>query len=363
MLILLLFPMIQGQFNIFKIRDLKGAVEKSENVEFTTDSLFSTGYQEKKEKYLCENFGFRNDAIRIRNQISFSLFNKAKANGVIIGKENYLYEENYIKAYFGLDFVGEDSIKNRLEKLKVVQEELAKMNKTLIFINAPGKGSFYPEYFPDEYQSVKKGKTNYGYFAKYLKELNINNIDFNAYFFQHKKDSKYTLYPKYGIHWSHYGSCLAADSIIRYIEKKRNIDMMNLQWKEVDIENAHSIDVDISKGMNLLFDTKLEKMAYPKVYFESEKGKTKPRLALIGDSFHWTLIDIGFLTPFVNFNYWYYNKEVYHDKFEKPTPIEKINFKEQIQNNDIFIILCTDANLSKAGWGFIEQAYQQLKTK
>ena len=96
---------------------------------------------------------------------------------------------------------------------------------------------------------------------------------------------------------------------------------------------------------------------------KSEKGKTKPRLALIGDSFHWTLIDIGFLTPFANFNYWYYNKEVYHDKFEKPTPIEKINFKEQIQNNDIFIILCTDANLSKAGWGFIEQAYQQLKTK
>jgi hypothetical protein len=35
----------------------------------------------------------------MNNQLAFSLFNKAKANGAVVGKENYLYEENYIKAY------------------------------------------------------------------------------------------------------------------------------------------------------------------------------------------------------------------------------------------------------------------------
>jgi hypothetical protein len=34
------------------------------------------------------------------NQFAFHLFNKAKANGVIIGKENYLYEEKYINFYY-----------------------------------------------------------------------------------------------------------------------------------------------------------------------------------------------------------------------------------------------------------------------
>ena len=145
--------------------------------------------------------------------------------------------------------------------------------------------------------------------------------------------------------------------------KERKIDMPNLTWQKVAIENAHGIDIDIAKGMNLLFDSKWEKMGYPIIDFEKENNKTKPKLVVIGDSFHWTLIEIGLLNSFANFNYWFYNSEVYHSKFEKPTPMNKINFNQQINNNDVFIILCTEANLPNAGWCFIEQAYQQLKTQ
>lgn len=362
-LAVLLLPFIQGTFNLFKIRGLKGDIELAPNANFDFTAIYTSSYQQKKEKYLNDHFGFRNDAVRLRNQLYFSLFNKAKAKGVIIGKDYYLYEENYIKAYFGSDFIGEDSIKKRLQKLKFVQNALEKKGKTLLFIIAPGKGSFYPEYFPDEFKTYKKSTTNYEVYSKYLHDLNINNIDFNGYFIQQKNKSEYLLYPKYGIHWSHYGSCLAADSIIRFIEKIRNIDLRNLTWKKVNIENAHDIDVDIAKGMNLLYDTKFEKMAYPLIDETNDANYAKPHLALIGDSFHWTLIDVGFLKSFANFNYWYYNKEVYHSKYEEPTSIEKIDFKKQIETNDIFIILSTDANLPNAGWGFIEQAYSQLQTQ
>ena len=60
-LAVIFIPIIQGGFKIFKIRDLKGAFTPAENADFSTDSAFTTGYQEKKEKYLNENFGFRND--------------------------------------------------------------------------------------------------------------------------------------------------------------------------------------------------------------------------------------------------------------------------------------------------------------
>lgn len=362
-LMVMLVPFIQGTFNIFKIRGLKGDIELAPNAPFNLDAFTKVDFQQKKEKYFNDHFGFRNDAIRVRNQIYFSFFNKAKAKGVIIGKDYYLYEENYIKAYFGSDFVGEDSIKVRLQKLKFVQDALEKKGKTLLFIIAPGKGSYYPEFIPDEYFKQKKNTSNYEVYCKYLKELNIKNIDFNSYFIKQKNTSPYPLYPKYGIHWSHYGSCIAADSIIRYIEKSRNIDMSNLTWKKVQVENAHDIDVDIAKGMNLMYDTKFEKMAYPLLEENQDSTKTKPHLVLIGDSFHWPLIDVGILKSFANFNYWYYNKEVYHSKYENPTPIEKIDFMKQINQNDVFVILSTDANLPNAGWGFIEQAYLQLQTK
>ena len=33
------------------------------------------------------------------------------------------------------------------------------------------------------------------------------------------------MYPKYGTHWNHYGMSLGMDTILKYIEKKRNISL------------------------------------------------------------------------------------------------------------------------------------------
>ena len=219
-LILLILPLIQSKFNIVKLEKLKGWVNEPEAVRFSIKKWFSGEYQVKQEEYLNEMFGFRSSFVRINNQIAFNLFNKAKANGVIIGKNNYLFEENYIKAYYGTDFIGIDSINKRMQRVKFVQDTLAKLNKTLVLIYAAGKGSFYPEYFPDEYKK-EKTKTNYEYHIKFSKALGLNFIDFNKYFLENKSKSKYPLYPQYGIHWSNYGTALAADSILRYVEKNR----------------------------------------------------------------------------------------------------------------------------------------------
>jgi hypothetical protein len=198
---LMLIPIIQSKFEFVKLTSLKGAITQPEKKYINAKDWFSGDFQLLEEKYLNETFGFRNLFIRINNQIAFSLFNKAKANGVIIGKHNYLYEENYIKAYYGTDFIGIDSISHRIERLKFIQDTLSKLNKTIIIVFAAGKGSFYPENFPKEYLK-EKGKTNYEYHVKLAKEYGLNYIDFNSYFIENKNKSKYPLYPQYGIHWS-----------------------------------------------------------------------------------------------------------------------------------------------------------------
>jgi len=353
-----MLPLLQHSFSIFKIRGLQGSFEKTPDVQFKIDSLFTTGYQERKEKFLTENFGFRNDAIRVNNQISYSLFNIAPAHSCIIGKNDYLYEENYIKAYLGLDFVGEDSIAHRVQKLKFVQDTLAKMGKTLLFVFAPGKASFYPEYIPSPYDTIKPQITNYQCYLKNIKKQQINHVDFMHYFLENKNKSKYPLYPKYGIHWSYYGYCFASDSLVKYFENKLNIDMPNQIWNNIETEYAHGNDVDICRGFNLLFDTQFELMAYPDITVESKKGKKTPNLLTIGDSFHWCLADNGkLLESFNNFEFLYYNREFYTSKFIKVKRNE-INLKERIEHNDIIMLIMTDANLSRAGWNFVEECYK-----
>lgn len=362
MLMMLIAPVFQSSFNIVKLPPLKGAITEPVNNHFNAKDWFSGVYQEQKEKYLNETFGFRSSFIRINNQLAFNLFNKAKANGVIVGKKNYLFEENYIKAYYGTDFMGYDSINHKMQQLKYIQDTLAKLDKNLIVVFAAGKGSFYPEYFPEKYKSEKK-QTNYETYVELAKKTGVSYIDFNKYFVENKSKSQYPLYPQYGIHWSYYGMCLAADSIIRFIENIRDIDMVNLYWNEIFISEPKDDDYDIADGMNLLFGLKSFSMAYPHIQFQSDSGKTKPSLLVVSDSYYWGLFNFGISNAFTNSHFWFYNKQIYPDSYQSPIETSQINLKDEIAKYDVILIMATEANLPNFGWGFIENTYDYFKGK
>jgi len=355
-MLVLIIPFIQGKLHFMELAPLKGSITQHEEPRFTFKNWFSDEYQKQQETYLNETFGFRNLFVRANNQIAFSVFNKAKANGVIVGKKNYLFEENYIKAYYGTDFIGNDSISNRMQRLKFIQDTLAKLNKTLIVVFAAGKGSFYPEYFPDK---VKKEKsiTNYEKHVELAQSLGLNFIDFNKYFIENKTTSKYPLYPQYGIHWSYFGMSLAADSMIRYIEKNRNIDMPGLFWDKIEMSQPKGTDYDIADGMNIKFKLKSFEMAYPNLQIQPAEGKTRPSVLMISDSYYWDMYDFGISRAFSNDHFWYYNKQIFPESFKSPLETNQVDLKEQIARHDVIIIMATEANLPGFGWGFIENAY------
>jgi hypothetical protein len=360
LLLFLVLPFFQAKFHFINLTPLSGAINKPKKEYFSFKNWFTGDYQEKEEKYLNETFGFRNLFIRINNQVAFNLFNKAKANGVIIGKNYYLYEVNYIKAYYGEDFIGVDSITHRIRKLKFLQDTLAKLNKNIIIVFAAGKGSFYPEYFPKKYIR-EKGKTNYEYHVKLAKELGLNYIDFNKYFIENKNTSKYPLYPQYGIHWSFYGMCLVTDSLIHYIEKIRKIDIPNLFWNGFEWADAKEGDYDIADGMNLMFKLKSFKMAYPSVQIQSDSGKTKPSVLVVSDSFYWGLFNLGISNAFSNSHFWFYNQQIYPDSYQSLKVTSQVNLREEIDKHDVIILMATEASLPNLGWGFIENMYNLFK--
>ncbi|NLA25211.1 MAG: hypothetical protein GX879_09625, partial [Bacteroidales bacterium] len=285
-LLLLITPFLQNNLNIFEIEPLKGDIDEVQEVNFSFNEWFDANYQNQQETYLNESFGFRNSLVRLHNQLRFSLFKNANARGIVVGIDNYLYELPYINAYYGIDFIGEDSIKKRMQQLKYVQDTLEKLDKNIILIFAAGKASFYPEYIPEKYR-VEKKINNYEVYTKYAHELGIAHIDFNKWFIENKNISPYPLFPQYGIHWSNYSMFYVADSIISYIEDLRNINMRHLYWDEIKFDQAKKGDYDIAEGMNLLYYLPSYEMAYPKVFVEIDTGQVKPRIVSVADSFYW----------------------------------------------------------------------------
>lgn len=353
-------PMLQKQFEWADVFPLKGDVALPAEVKLHDSTWFSGEYQKQEEDYVNSMFGFRPWLVKLNNQIAYSFFNKVKANAVVIGKNNYLFEESYINAYTGRDFLGEDSIRHTLERLKFISDTLNKLNKQLIVVFAPGKASFYPEYIPDKYLPIQN-KTNYQALSSGAEKLGLNVIDFNKWFIENKSKSKYPLYPQHGIHWSTYGTALAVDSLIKKIESLRHIDVPTIYFDKVVMMPAYNVDYDIADGMNLLFKLKGFDCAYPQVQAESPDGKTKPKVLVISDSFYWGMYDLGIANCFQDEHFWYYNKQVYPETFKKELLTEQLNVGKEIEKHEVIVIMATEATLRKISWGFIEDAEKYYK--
>lgn len=357
---LMILPAIQKKWKIFEEEPLKGALPEYVKPKPTFKTWWSGDYQDSVDIYIKGTGGFQPSLVRIHNEIHYRFYNVAIANGVIIGKNGYLYEENYIKAYTGIDFLGEDSIKKKVAQIEKVSKRLEEDGKTLIILFAPGKASFYPEYIPDRFLPDEIGPNNYDTYQKLLSTSHVNFLNFHRYFRSIKETSPYPLMPKTGIHWSKYAEVLAADSLLSYLEKNCGCEYPNLIIDTIETsDNMEDTDDDIEDGMNLFSNIPDLTMGYPRFHMETTGNEAGKKVLTIADSYYWGMYNFGLSRDYFNRGqFWYYYEHIYGEDIPGPLKPEEIDFGQEIKNHDVFVIIATDANLYKLGYGFIDQLYE-----
>ena len=359
--------LVQWKVKLFEEKPLKGAIEVIKEPQFSKQEWLEGKFQERFDTWFENNIGFRPFFVRFNNQLRFSLFNLARAKGVVKGREGYLFEENYIRSYTGRDFITKDSIDYQLWKLRFLQDRLKSKGIDLFVVFAPGKASFYSEFIPQVYQPEKRSITNYDYYATRSKALKINHIDFNKWFLATKDSSRYPLYPKGGIHWSMYGVTLAADSIARYVSQLHQIELPRLIIDSIlKPGDLRETDGDIEEGMNLLFPLDHLQMAYPHTHWEKDPIAIQPPLLTISDSYFWNMTNTGISTECFQWgSFWFYFKEMYPETWNagKSVFIDDRDLKTEIEKNKIIMLMSTDANLFRFPYGFIDKAFDVYLTE
>lgn len=357
----LLLPMFQQVTGLIHTRKLKGAVNVAEVPEISAEDWFNVAFQPAAEKALNDRFGFRSAFIRVNNQLAFTLYRKALASGVVIGKKNYFYESNYINAYYGTDFLGDSVIREKVMKLKVIQDSMAEKGTELLVTFAAGKGSYYPDYFPDRYHK-EKGPTNIERYVKYCQDAGVNYIDFNSWFLEMKDTSSYCLYPRTGVHWSYYGMVLAADSLIKYSEELTGKDMPEFKWGNIKLSRQYrSSDRDIEDGMNILFRVNYDKLAYPEISY-AEGVADSVKSIVVADSFYWGLHNLGISNrAFHKGEFWYYYNSIMANHLDEATSVGEIDVLPSLIESDVIILMATEATMDRFPFGFIEDVYALIQ--
>ena len=359
--VVLFLPLIQQLYPIIKFKPLLGKFEVATKPALNYNELFQGSYQPKLEKYINDHIGYRNLFIRLFNQVRYKFMNTSNAEGAKIGTDGYLYQEEYILSYLGKDFVHPTIINRNIYKLKLLQDTLQKLDKDIIVVLAPGKGSFYPNNFPLIYRQKSKTTSNYDLYQDLLVKNGINTIDFRSWFHSIKDTSSYTLMTKNGIHCSKYSESLVADSLIKYISKQFNVSLPTIKVNKIVRTNIpQSSDNDILQTMNLLCEPSDLPLFYPEIEIvknPNQKRTIKP--IVIADSYFYGLFEMGLINDIMTQGeYWFYFNRIENRRKDKKTKPQELNLREEVDKKDLIILYSTDMNLKYLGFGAIDKLYE-----
>lgn len=360
-LVLMMAPVLQFVFQIPQ-GSLYGVTYHLPKDTFTIAKWFDGSWQEHTTAYIEENIGFRPFFVRLKNQIEYQFFNRT-IEWIIIGKDKYVHDKGYVREYLGYHKIPFDEARQKIEKLKYVQDVLAKRGQHLIVVIAPSRANYFRQYIPDEYKIHTKGLSNYDQYLFLAKKYQINTVDFSSWFEQQRTTNPHPLYSKYGIHWSVYGATLASDSLLRYMQHHARRKWCDVTLDEpVATDSAHAIDVDLLQILNSYTIP-----VGPFYYAQTHVKQTGyfPKVLLVGDSHVWTLLESKMIreTFAQNSQYLFYNHDRYRIDsavFEGLGTKEKTDVVPDLASYEFVVLVYSEAMLLDFGSGFIEATYDSL---
>lgn len=373
--VLLFLPLAQYSFGVFKFRPLWGSASKASKPDFTFSNLASGKYQSGIEKYISENYGFRQPTIRLYNQYLWTFFKKTYANDVVIGKNGWLYFDKNVKTYYGT--YQQTIFKDNADAVLKYDRNIRVLNKLrhvlkdfdIEFLSyiSPDKCYVFPDNIPDrQHDTTTIDVTKY--FTQRFDKLGFPYIEMSQMYKNIADTLFYTPFSPGGAHWNF--SCVyAADTIVHFIEKAGGVNLAEIkigeyrQYDKFEEKVKHRCDYDIESMLNLIFSRDHSK--YPlylaDITIESDSTCVKPNVLFVGNSFLWRIKDfIHFDDIFSNPRLWYYNKEAYDLATLAMKRTSKLDKTFEIMLSDYIVTFCGDTQLHQISFGFAGETLIKL---
>lgn len=372
MVFLFLF-MFQEHVKPFKTKELKGYFLKPNKPKFRWEWYKNGYFQQSIEKYIANNYGFREPIIRFFHQYCWDFYGKEYVSYIYPGKEKWLYYGHNIEDYYGTEmyhwYPDADAARKGYEQevrlLNKVKGILVDYDVTLLTFIAPSKSIIYPEYLPRREPDTTSLNAR-EYFIKRFGETGMPCFDMNEYFLRMKDTCSFYLFPPTGDHWNF--SCVyATDSLLRFMETQRGIRMPRIaygnEWYDT-CRIGDPMNRDLEGELNLMrpirFDHKFDYKERD-YWLTSDSTMVKPSALFIGNSF--LLRTMAYIPPkevFSDFQFWYYNRVAYQDVDKIIDSVTFLNRLDYLLDADFIVWFSSSSQMYRATEGFAEDAIIQL---
>lgn len=368
LMVFLFMPIVQEWTDFIPVKLLKGAFEPTPKPELTFENYCSNTYQAQIEKYVSENFGFREPVIRLYNQYVWSAFNKTYCHFIVPGKEGYLYYDLAVNEHFGTELP--KHYKSNEEAMKDADAELRQMNKLrhvlkdygieFVAFIAPDKPEVYPEYLPRRDADTSTIHMT-EYYSRRMDEMGFPFINMTDWFMSMKDTVSFPLFPKTDSHWR-YSAVYGFDSLFRFINTLDG----EAKFPNIHIGPPIAYESDEMEGdeetLNLIFRIRGDKTKYKSdIIVDDDTIHRKPKVLFVGDSFIWSMSQFMPARQILaDKEIWFYNNTAFVGFENSSMSVKDIDRLSHILNADYVVFYSAGHQWWEATYGFAKDALLQL---
>lgn len=368
LMVFLFMPIVQEWTGFVPVKLLKGAFEPTPKPELTFENYCSNTYQAQIEKYVSENFGFREPVIRLYNQYVWSAFNKTYCHFIVPGKEGYLYYDLAVNEHFGTELP--KHYKSNEEAMKDADAELRQMNKLrhvlkdygieFVAFIAPDKPEVYPEYLPRRDADTSTIHMT-EYYSRRMDEMGFPFINMTDWFMSMKDTVSFPLFPKTDSHWR-YSAVYGYDSLFRFINTLDG----EAKFPNIHIGPPIAYESDEMEGdeetLNLIFRIRGDKTKYKSdIIVDDDTIHRKPKVLFVGDSFIWSMSQFMPARQILaDKEIWFYNNTAFVGFENSSMSVKDIDRLSHILNADYVVFYSAGHQWWEATYGFAKDALLQL---
>jgi len=340
--------------------------------------LLSEKYQKKTADYLQKNNGVWPWMVKASNQVFYQAFNQISANSstsVACTKEGGLFQPMYLTSFNRTKPYSEKKLGNIPEKVKNLQDILAKRGVSLITLVSPNRIALYPEILPEGYvDRTRLGRQNsYDVLPERFNKLGVNIIDMFQFFLEHRNGAygEGEVFPPTASHWNEVASCVAVNSIYSKLSALKSIKLPQIECDKFELKMPPTeADTDLLEIANLLFPARLLKPS-PVVIGGTRNDGTpesnikRPRILLIGTSFLFAIQKnlekhkLAEKSPL--FFYYRQTRDVSTKSFHNLR--KNFNWEKDILSYDAIVIESNQASIGKIGHGFVDHALKYFRQR
>ncbi len=337
---------------------LSGVSVMAELPQMTVKSLLSGEYQSALSEYVEQNLPGRPFLVRLRNQITFSVFRTPANNNYSIGRGKNLFSVGNVSAYLQYrEPVTEEYAVELVGKLKRLEKLLSDTGRQMYIYITPYKSRYYADDLPWVARAMapEQKENNYEQLMKQLAGSGLEYFDSVEYLEDHKFDSRVPLFYDTNYHWSVYvGNCVGA-VFGDYLEEKSGFNLPEITVDAEPCEEPVSPDADAVTVFNLLEKPYGE--YFRPVVTVTDPETDAPGVLFQGGSFMGQSLSMLLQNQYFGKDVYIENTQMFAGQFSQVqqfSEYEELGLGELMKDIDIVVLEVNEPSIPSMSFGFID---------